>query len=132
MYTETETYYYADDHKKFEDEDKCIAYEKWKQNNGKFSDIHLWDENFDEIYFTYSENFNIDKVSFFKCDTNESFDFFVKITEIEFDEDCEDEKTELFFYSDYEDGVFMTINRYEQCIDDLYYKAKSLEKFIRF
>lgn len=67
---------------------------------------------------------------FFKCETEESFDVFLKSLTysdiVRYDEDSK--KMELFFLVSKFSGLFMTIKDYEDTLSKNYLTAKKLEK----
>ena len=116
--------YRADDGTDFENKDECKNHERYFDKMKK--EVHIYDKYFKELSFDdvgWEE-----KICFFKCETEESFNFFVKI--FSYDIIYEDfEKLDLFF-AELDSDLFMTIKEREKLLGDNYYKAKEFqEKF---
>lgn len=116
--------YRANDGTDFENEEDCQNYERYLDKIRK--EIHLYNENFKELSFDdvgWEE-----RICFFKCETEESFNFFVKI--FPYDIMYKDfEKLDLFF-AELGSDLFMTVKGREKLLSDNYYKAKEFqEKF---
>lgn len=114
-----EIIYRADDGTDFENEEEC------KKIPDKIrKEIHLYNENFKELSFNdvgWEE-----RICFFKCETEESFNFFVKI--FPYDIMYEDfEKLDLFF-AELGSDLFMTVKGREKLLGDNYYKAKEFQE----
>lgn len=103
-----EIIYRADDGRIFEDKEKCEKYENY--TNKIKNEIHIFDENFEELSFDnpcWKDTFY-----FFKCETEESFNTFLKDFpgSVIYDDS---EKLDLFFANPNSD-LFMTIRYYEE------------------
>lgn len=118
------TIYCADDGTIFSDKEECEKYEE--QFDKMKREIHIYDDNLKEISFDDS-NWE-DKIQFFHCETEESFDFFLfeKFPyTIIYEKDFE--KTQVFFEQE-KYNHFITTENYEKTFDINYLRAKKLEK----
>lgn len=121
-----EIIYRADDGAMFKDKKECQDYEE--QFDKMRREVHIYDKNFEELSFN-----NIDweeKLYFFQCDTEESFDLFTA------DFSCsivyeDSEKLDLFF-SELNCDKFMTTKEYENSFGDInYHKAKKFQEKLK-
>ena len=118
-----EIIYRADDGTTFENKDECEKYEN--HFNIIISEIHLYDENLKE--FSMNNFYWEEKVRFFKCDTEESFDFLLEEFPYTIIYDENSEKTQIFF-EEKKYNTYMTTKNYEKSLDTNYSMAKKLEK----
>lgn len=122
MYTKFVEIYFADDGEPFFSQKNCLEYEKKKQKDIiKNLSVEIWDENL--VKFTLNEETDFNDIYFFRCETDEDFDRFNKITPFTTHYLNESEKTDLFFYRESK-GYFITPAFYEEDIDVHYLKAK--------
>lgn len=122
-----ETIYRAYDGTTFKNKEECEKYEE-HQNKIK-SEIHIFDENFEELSFDNPHW--ADTFYFFKCETEESFNTFLEDFpgSVIYDDS---EKLDLFFANPNSD-LFMTIRYYEEStVSKNYLTAKEFqEKLIK-
>lgn len=117
-----EIIYRADDGTLFKDEQECKDYENHFEKIRR--EVHIWDKDFNEISF---DDFDWEeKICFFKCETEVSFNAFIK--ELPWDVIYEDfEKLDLFF-AELNSDIFMTIREREKSLGNCYHLAKKFQE----
>lgn len=118
-----EIIYRADDGTISEDKKDCKIYEE--QFDKMKREVHIYDKNLKEISFNDSKWEN--KIQFFQCETEKSFDFLFKNFPHTIIYEKDFEKTQVFFEQE-EYHHFMTIKDYENTLSRNYLTAKKLEK----